>query len=206
MLRIPILASEINNLTDARYFAAREATWLSFPLSQINIQQIAAIQEWVDGVTIVPAFESESVAEIIEYAQFLHVDTIQLAPFYDESHHTSLSDFNIIQLVLIGEDSDWSEVDHRLMELSKTTSLIVLDTYKSNISWQKLTVAQRAQLQQWCADYPIVLGLPFSQESIADVLALGAKAINLRGSEEEKVGYKSFEEVDEILDVLEIED
>jgi phosphoribosylanthranilate isomerase len=206
MLRIPILASEINNLTDARYFAAREATWLSFSLNQTSVQQIAAIQEWVDGVTIVPAFETESVDNIIEQATFLNASTIQLSPFYNMDSHAQLAHFDIIQLVLLEETTDWNNLAILIHQLSSTATFLLIDGYKANINWQELTTGQRQQLQNWCSKYPIILGLPFSSDAIDDVLQLEAKAINLRGSEEEKVGFKSFEEVDEILDALDIED
>ncbi len=47
---IEIIAINITNLTDARYFAARGAKWIFYTVKDIeDIPKIKAIQEWVDG-------------------------------------------------------------------------------------------------------------------------------------------------------------
>lgn len=47
---IQIIATNITNLTDARYFAARGATYLFYRVSGLDdIPKIQAIQGWIDG-------------------------------------------------------------------------------------------------------------------------------------------------------------
>ena len=58
MLKLKIKANDITNLTDARYFAAKEATWLTFNFVEktptyIEPMTARAIFEWVEGVEIV---------------------------------------------------------------------------------------------------------------------------------------------------------
>lgn len=201
MLKTHILASEITNLTDARYFAAREATWLSFQLNQIEASKVAAIQEWVDGVAIVPAFEYQEITDIQQVIQLLSSQTIQLGVFYQTDVVTALADYEIIQTLLFTPTTDWADLIG-IIQQSKA-DYIVLDAYKENWQWHEFSSRQRSDLQEICTLKKIILGIPFQASEVNEVLAMGAYGINLKGSEEEKVGYKSFDEVDEILDMLE---
>lgn len=64
---IEILAININNLTDARYFAARGAKWIFYSLKDINeIPKIKAIQEWIDGPNMGVSIFQESNPEQID--------------------------------------------------------------------------------------------------------------------------------------------
>ena len=75
MLKVKVKAGSITNLTDARYFAAREAEWLSFPLGEgagmIEPIKVKAIAEWVDGVKIVGEFNFSSPEEIVSLSEGL---------------------------------------------------------------------------------------------------------------------------------------
>ena len=57
-----IKASKIENLTDARYFAAQGVEYLGFDLTNIEENQekyrtIHAIKEWVEGVQFVGEYQ-----------------------------------------------------------------------------------------------------------------------------------------------------
>lgn len=204
MLKTHILASEITNLTDARYFAAREATWLSFQLNQIATSQVAAIKEWLDGVVIVPAFDYQELTDIQEVVQYLESQTIQLGIFYQADTFNALSDYQIIQTLHFTPSTDWDDLIQTIQQ--STADYIVLDAYKDNWQWQDFSSIQRNDLQEICTLKNIILGIPFQASEVEEVLAIGAYGINLKGSEEEKVGFKSFDEVEEILDVLTVEE
>lgn len=49
MLNRKVIATEVTNLTDARYFAARGIDYLLFDLDKISLEQILEIKEWVEG-------------------------------------------------------------------------------------------------------------------------------------------------------------
>jgi len=84
MLKLSVKASQITNLTDARYFAAREVEWLGFNLdtgseNAIPPQQISAIKEWVEGPKIVVEFGLQSPDEIKQAVDYFDLDAIQVA-------------------------------------------------------------------------------------------------------------------------------
>jgi len=208
MLKIDVQASVITNLTDARYFAAREAKYLCFDLSDGSVtpQAVAAIKEWVDGVEIVGAFTTEKVEEISKIAEYLSLDVVQLGVFYQLPDIENLSKHKLAKQIIIEPNSDWQVYENELINLSSKVHHYLLDFYKSNIAWSDLTPVQINQLKKWCLQYPIILNLPFQTDQLSELLQLAPHAIDLKGGEEEKVGFKSYDELDDILDLLMIEE
>lgn len=206
MLRIDIQASAINNLTDARYFAAREAKWLCFSLEQSNTPTISAIKEWVDGIEIVVAFSLQTTEEILEIASFLSLKSIQLGPFYNASDAAQISQFQITKEIIVPDPENWQELDETLRKFNAVSDYLLLDFHKNGISWKNLQEAHLQKIRDWCTKYNILLSVAFQTDDVDSILGVGATGIDLKGSEEEKVGYKSFEELDDILDMLEVEE
>ena len=69
-----------------------------------------------------------------------------------------------------------------------------------------MTPFQIGQLKKWCAQYKIILDFSFQTDQLSELLQLAPYAIDLKGGEEEKVGFKSYDELDDILDLLMIEE
>lgn len=61
-----IIAYNITNLTDARYFAARQVDFLLFDLSYIRIPQILEIQDWIAGPELLLLFGQDALDLIDE--------------------------------------------------------------------------------------------------------------------------------------------
>lgn len=208
MLKVDVQASAITNLTDARYFAAREAKYLCFDLSDGSVtpQAVAAIKEWVDGMEIVGAFAVENVGEINALAEDLSLDVIQLGAFYQLSDIEQLASYKIAKQIIIEPNIDWQNYEEQLMNSSTFVHHFILDFQKSNIAWSDLTSMQVEQLKKWCVQYKIILDLPFQTDQLPELIQLAPHAIDLKGGEEEKVGFKSYDELDDILDLLMIEE
>ncbi|MBP6828235.1 MAG: N-(5'-phosphoribosyl)anthranilate isomerase, partial [Saprospiraceae bacterium] len=78
-----IKASRITNLTDARYFAAKEVDFLGFNLEEgtedyLDPIYMKAIREWVEGPQIVGEFSAGSADVVREYASFFGLDAVQI--------------------------------------------------------------------------------------------------------------------------------
>lgn len=78
-----IKASRVTNLTDARYFAARNASYIGFNLEEgtedyLDPIYMKAIREWLEGPRMVGEFGSVSPAVAAEAASFLGLDAIQI--------------------------------------------------------------------------------------------------------------------------------
>ena len=60
MLTKKVIAANITNLTDARYFAARGVDFLLFDLSQVSLDKVFEIKEWVEGPRSLLLFDEET--------------------------------------------------------------------------------------------------------------------------------------------------
>ena len=155
MLTRKVIATDITNLTDARYFAARGVDFLMFSFDQLSIQDIVEIVEWVEGPKVLILFKEDSL-------RLLDEAVLKIKPHGVGSRSTKA----------VGE-----------MEF--------LSSHVEVFLWQgeTLTIGPDTYVQ---------IGQSSSLKSLeSDV------GILLAGGNEEQVGVKSFEDMDEILDALE---
>jgi len=209
MLKTKIKASQITNLTDARYFAARGVEWLGFNLDSgtenfIHPQNIKAIKEWLEGPMIVGEFGMQDSSEINAAFDFLDLDAVQVGMFADTSS-LELKDATLIKEIVIENETDYYELRSTLESESANVDIFLLNYSKNNISWASLASKQNA-LKELCDRFKIILSIDFNLDQLTDILeAVKIHGLSLKGGEEEKVGFKSYDELDEILDALEIE-
>lgn len=187
MLKTKVKGSDIQHLTDARYFASRGATWLGFdagtPENALeNAQKVSAIKEWVDGVILIGEFDVQPVEIITKWIQLSGAEGIQIPGHRAQDILPFLpSESFIIIDFSLKEDSD----------LMKTLAPYS-NAFLLNPSNQKY-------------DYPILYNWDRSIQNLTDFLQkFSPEGISLKGGMEEKVGLKSFDELDEIMDELTI--
>jgi len=209
MLKLRIKASQITNLTDARYFAARDVEWLGFNLDAgtenfIHPQNIKAIKEWLEGPKIVGEFGMQDSSEINAAIDFLDLDVVQVGMYADTSS-LELKDAELIKEIVIESGTDYYELRTTLESGSANVGAFLLNYSKNNLSWSSIASKQNA-LKELCNRFKIILSIDFDIEQLNEILeTLQIHGLNLTGGEEEKVGLKSYEELDEILDALEVE-
>ncbi|MEN0002725.1 MAG: N-(5'-phosphoribosyl)anthranilate isomerase [Bacteroidota bacterium] len=210
MLKTKVKASSITNLTDARYFAAWEVQWLGFcldPKSEDYIQpkNMNAIQAWVDGVTIVGEFELQSADEIATSIELLKLPCIQVGMFTSAEILIELNaKVPVIKEIVPPAEQGLHQLEELLDEFVPYCSLFLLQLEKIGISWNDLDNAQKASLQALCATYPIILSMAIEATQLDSFLeAIKPVGLNVKGGVEEKVGYKSFDELDDLFEAME---
>jgi len=217
MLRTKVKASAINNLTDARYFAAFEVDWLGFQLHPgqehyVPPQVVKAIREWVDGVKIVGEFELQTASEIQTAIDLLLLDAIQVGMLTDTETLIELqSQQPVIKEIVIEGHTSAPDLQDICDEFAPHCAFFLLNFEKNGITWEDLQDGLPSfnlrDLQSICAQYPVLLSMdltPATMQAAMDNLTLAG--FNFTGGEEEKVGYKSFDELDELLETLTIEE
>ncbi|MFQ5445478.1 MAG: hypothetical protein ACE5FF_00980 [Saprospiraceae bacterium] len=212
MLKFKVKANAITNLTDARYFAAREAEWLGFQLEPgadhfIEPATVKAIKEWVDGVKIVGEFGLTSAAEIVENTRLIGLDAVQAGMFTPKEELANVRDIPIIKEVIIEPDTTESGLLEHLLDYSPFCEMFLLSFQQPVVSWSDLQGGRPfslAFLHSLCTHNRVLLNMNLSAPTLAEMLEKTQPlGLTLAGGEEEKVGYKSFEELDEIFDFLE---
>lgn len=209
MLKTRVKASQITNLTDARYFAAREVEWLGFNLDAgtenfVHPLTVKSIQEWVEGPKIVGEFGLQDKNEILQTIELLKLDGIQTGMFSDTAPFVEKG-IPVIKEIVIEQGLDYAELTKRLESDVRSADIFLLNYSKNKLPWSLVSLDSNA-LKDLCRRFKILLGIDFTPIELEDILnSLPIYGLNLKGGEEEKVGFKSFDELDEIFDMLELE-
>ena len=215
MLKTRIKASNISNLTDARYYAAWTVNWLGLDLrasaeQPLSLEAVKTIKEWIEGPVIVgemDILDFESAKSTIDY---LALEAIQVGMFTPVEFLQSLQDYTIIQEVIIDGRTTFSSLQAHIDTYFDVVEYFVLDFEKNGLTWEALQTNSSfsiEQLQALCRRQKIILGIACKATKIESMLTtLQPYALSIKGGEEEKVGFKSFDEVDEIFEVLTIEE
>lgn len=209
MLKTKIKASAITNLTDARYFAAWDIEWMGFSLDPgsdhfVDPNTVHAIKEWVEGPQITGEFNLQSAADIQSLVENLNLDAIQVGPFTPVETLMELdTEVPVIKEIVFELATQASEVE-TILEAHAAQCAYFLFNFDSNgLGLNNLPVAA-SWLQEMCAEYPILLSMADLNEQLGTILDdFQPAGLSVRGGEEEKVGYKSFDELDDLFEALE---
>ena len=211
MLKTKIKASNISNLTDARYYAAWYVDWLGFDLrsteNTLSLAEVKAIKEWIEGPVIVGEIELLDFDKAKEIINFLELEAIQVGMYTPIAQLQSLQDYTIIKEVVIESDMKASDLEAHLREYFDVVSYFLLDFEKNGINWQQIkegTLLSVDLLKAICQRQEVLLSINCKLTEIENILdSVQPYGLNVRGGIEEKVGFKSFDEVDEIFEILE---
>lgn len=197
-----IKASRITNLTDARYFAAREVHFLGFNLDEgtegyVEPPVMHAIRDWVEGPKIVGEFSSAPVEVVREAAAFFHLDAVQVSASRHLDQLPQLAGLAV--LLELEPAASPGDVERVMSQAAPLVQFFLLPFFSEHIS--------DADADAWAAlfaQYPVLLGTTVSADQLPALLArLQPGGVNLTGGEEERVGVKSFDELEEVFDALE---
>lgn len=212
MLKTKVKASSLSNLTDARYFAAFEVNWLGFNLSAGDAdycppQTAAEIREWVDGVEIVAEFGIEDLDEIRPALDLIRPDGVQVGMFASSATIMALSrEAQVFQEIVPDLPFNGRDLQILMDQNAAFVRYFLLNFDKAGISWQDIRNGHPfgpEVLQGICEHYPVLLGLAMSPDDALEALSqLPAQGLSIRGGSEEKTGFKSFDELDPLLEAL----
>jgi phosphoribosylanthranilate isomerase len=207
-----VKAGNIANLTDARYFAARDVKFLGFCLDEanetfVNPIVVKAMKEWIEGPQLVGEFGMQSQEEIQNLIKEIGLTAVQLSPFTIAYGEELRKEVVVIREIIVEKTTTASEFWEMAEKFGSTSDYLLLDFEKNNIAWNDLIRHPEISielLQRTCQKYKVFLSLIFKPQQIDAILnILQPTGIAMNGSEEEKVGLKSFDEIDEIFDALE---
>lgn len=215
MLSIKIKASQITNLTDARYFAAKEVEWLSFNFTEgsenyIDPMRARAMFEWVQGPRIVGEFDGLSAAEINFYTEGYQLSHIQVGMNTQAEEIFNIHAQSIIKEIIV-QKSDTVEILRGAMQ----SLIAAVEAFQLNFEYSGLDITNlfRADssikfedLKALCLEFDIILAIDFQVDMLEKLLQLRLYGLSLRGGEEERVGIKSFDDLDDILERLEVDE
>lgn len=181
MNKNPILIRNINHLTDARYFAAMGVDWMSMPLTH-DPQSYAmwhTLSEWISGVKLaaeVDVNDEMLLAKTIIDAKPEGIVANQFVPNVMPSNAQLFLEVNSIP-----ERTD----------LLSAFLIMPYDPEKTNLLKSETTSKGLFLFADWTKD------------SLEKLLATGYQGgICFAGGEEEEVGVRDFELMDELLEMV----
>jgi phosphoribosylanthranilate isomerase len=198
-------ASSITNLTDARYFAAREVNYLGFNLEAgsdrfLDPIYMKAIREWVEGPVIVGEFHLSPLETIREAASFYGLDAVEV-PAEQASNLDVLEGLKVLLYLSAGPEP--TDLEY-LKQAVGNCELLILDF--GSCEWAEIEPFQ-AQWKSALPDLPVLLQFNFKPDVIeAASQFLPNVGLGFVGEEEEKVGVKSFDDLEALFEQLEEED
>ena len=210
MLKLDVFAGTIANLTDARYFAAREAKWLGFNMDKMNPSAVSemevnAIKEWLDGVEIVGEFGDISNEDLMGTVERIGFDAVLAGPFTSREAIEGLN-IPVFKEVVVEPAMSENDISNLLEDFEGAVAYYVLDFDKNKVVPGSSNISLEF-LKELSEQYQLIVSFPWETYSIESAVQDASWAgILMRGGEEEKVGFKSFDDLDEILDFLEIEE
>jgi|GEM_PF-173025 len=204
-----IKASRVAHLTDARYFAAKEVDYLGFNLEEgtegyLDPMYMKAIREWVAGPKIVGEFNRTPIRVVREAANFYGLDVVQVSA---KNHGAQLSELEGLEVMLEIEIAEQgltfsiaelkafaAQVDIFLFNFSRT-SISKSTFYAAQDFWREVFGLRPSLLQAdlYASDWPEILE------------TLGLSGLSIVGGEEEQVGVKSYDQIDDVFESLGIE-
>lgn len=209
MLKTKVKASRITNLTDARYFSAWEVAYIGFNLEEGNDSYIPpvnvkAMKEWLEGPQFVGEFGSfVDVQAVINLVSALGLNAVQVGTLCGKDTIQTLHEKGIpvIKEITWNESSTWEGIEKEYDGLAPFVEFFLIDFSQNNIVIDDM----KKQITHICQLHPTLIDAHI-EGADAETFLENTQAFGLaiKGGDEEKVGYKSFDDLDDIFEALEI--
>ena len=135
------------------------------------------------------------------------LDAIQIGPFINPQTIKLQKDIPIFKEVVLEKDSIESEIKLTLEKEWMHVDFFIINFDKNALTWSMLKAKEFLSvdwLKNLCGTYNIILSIELSSTQLEEILEeVKPYGICLKGGEEEMVGVKSFDELDDIFENLE---
>ena len=180
----------VNNLTDARYCAGMGVDLIGFSTEPddpfyLSPKNFSEISEWLSGVNFVA--ETKGLSETFDsYA----VDYVQI------TNPAEANLFNDKKIILEGDADDFRRWKAQLSAIENLVYIILVLDGESDVN----------ELINEFQEFPLLIGYDLSIDDVQALAHTKATGVALKGSDEIKPGFKDFDELADILEVLEVDE
>jgi phosphoribosylanthranilate isomerase len=197
----------VNNLSDARYCAGMGVQLMGFCLEpghskSITPDKYREMTGWISGVELAGEFDNSHPEHILEIAQEcpgLGYIEVKEEAFLPMLMHTG---FQLIWKAQVERPEDLDALMPKAGYFN--THNILLHLVSDHMILDETVLDKISHL---CGDCEVLVGFGINAENVLDLLETAQpKGISLEGGEEIKPGFKDFDELSEILEILEEEE
>lgn len=201
-----VKVSKVSNLSDARYCAGMGVDVIGFNLvpgtpNFIEPDKYQEITEWLAGVDFAGEFEGLSASEILEQLKKYNIQYIQLN---DPSliSPLSLQPVPVIFKIDMDKTQDFSAVQALLEQYQEQVAYFLFESERESFDEQ-----QQNELLKLAKSFPVILGYGVTANNVSELIHRSdIKGIALLGEEEIRAGYKDFDKLAEILELIEVDE
>lgn len=203
-LKTIVKVGGITSLSDARYCAGMGVDMLGFCFSKtsenyIEIYKIKEIIHWISGVEIYAEFDQESKEEIESILSIYDFDGIltsnlEVAIFWKSNGK------KVIFEIKIKSNDGIILIDKQITEYS------AFNFVQITCDAENLVTNVETKLLFWSQQFNILKSFNLNTKNLTQQIEQGLfKGIALTGSREEKPGFKDYDEIADILELLEMD-
>jgi len=196
-LKTLVKVSNVTNLSDARYCAGMGVEMIGFVLDKFSAdytspEKMKEIKSWVAGVKIVGETQSADYEEVKALIEAYEIDFLQIS-----------------EAVLLPQIIDLGKPIILKLEFESAYLEDYLERYSQFVEFFLVGGGDFSDfafytLKEYTLNYSIVLDFGITAENVSKLLfEMPIKGIALRGSSEIRPGFKDYDELSEILEVLE---
>lgn len=203
-LKTFVKASSITNLSDARYFSAYPVDWLSYQCNPISKKYadnntIHAFLGWVSGPKCcleVSGLSNDKINALLSNisADGLEMDSAQQFDFSEK-------ELTIFRRLYITPASNFESLEQEMASLQESTDYFVLDFTLNQVSLTDDFIKTLA-LNQLCDKFSILLDATIEPQKVSSFLELGIHGLNIQSGEEQQVGLRSFDDIQDLMEEL----
>lgn len=206
-LRTFVKVSHINNLSDARYCAGMYVNWLGFSLEEsdenfLSPEKFKEITDWLSGVSYVAEFETTHPENILKKLEAY--PGMEIVEISEEIHIPMLlnTGLSLVYRANINTSTDIWELSSKASGFQSNEVIILLESTLDEIDNDMI-----AEIHTLASQTKVILGFGLNPNNLDTILdKTGVYGIALKGGHEIKPGLKDFDELADILEVLEVED
>ncbi len=205
-LKTFVKVSNVNNLSDARYCAGMYVNWMGFNLEDhspnyVSPQKFKEITGWLSGPEYVGEFDNAHPDTILQTVTEYDIHIIQIR---EEAHLQMLlnTDFKLVLKQVIRDNDDVLHLIAIAPSLHENGVVLLLESDLPHLGPEMVD-----SLRHLAGQTDVLLGFGFSAATVEEVVKqTQAKGIALNGGDEIKPGLKDFDDLADILEVLELEE
>ncbi|NJN26255.1 MAG: N-(5'-phosphoribosyl)anthranilate isomerase [Cyclobacteriaceae bacterium] len=194
----------VNNLSDARYAAGMGVDLIGFKLSPLNSEslnpeQFKEIAAWISGVKIVGEFDDMHAEAVAGQLKHYELDYLLIHDVSQLHAFAQLGISLILNVPMDGQSED--QLRSTINYASGTVDYFLLESAQTIFEAEDL-----ASIKAIAHSYPVILGTGITGHNATSIVEdLGLEGISLQGASEIRPGYKEFDEIATILELLEVD-
>ena len=205
-LKTFVKISGVNNLSDARYCAGMGVDIIGFDLDEgsdhyVSPSKFKEIERWISGVKLAGEFTQNNIEIIKKALQNYQLDYLQIS---DTNLLDTSGKVGIPIILKLEWDSGKTNILESIIQNQPSNPEYFL---LNNDREPGIEIEEIGRLKKLCSEFPVLLGFGFSKPNIERLLStISPGGIALKGARELKPGFYDFDEMAEILELLQEDD